>query len=238
MNQVYPSTTSEIKVLNHGYVRLVEAMGSDLSVSRSARVSYDADWRAGEDEGSDYRLINYLMKNRHTSPFESVQFTFEVSCPIFVARQWFRHRTMKYNEVSARYSVLPKEMYVPEKGFIGIQNSDNKQMRDLVNIPEGLEEEILALIDGQNNQAYATYEKLIELKCPREIARGCLPMNIFTRFFCTVDLHNLLHFIRLRDHSHAQYEIRVYAEALLELIKPIAPVSVEAFNKHILGKFV
>lgn len=224
------------EVLNHGYIRLVESMGSDLSVSRSARVSYDADWRAGEDKGSDFSLINYLMKNRHTSPFECVKFTFEVSCPMFVARQWMRHRSWAYNEISARYSVLPSEMYVPETGLVGVQNSSNKQMRDLTDIDPGKEMAIIAAIEAQNRQAYAVYEGLIKDGCPRELARGVLPMNIFTRFFCSVDLHNLLHFIRLRDHSHAQHEIQVYAVAALELIEPIVPISVAAFRKHVLEK--
>lgn len=223
-------------VLDHGYVRLVDSMGSDLSVVRSARVSYDADWRAGEDEGSDARLINYLVKNHHTSPLECVQFTFEVKCPMFVARQWMRHRSWGYNEVSARYSQLPNEMYVPAKGQVGVQNADNKQMRDLVDIDGSREDEIIKSINDFNELAYQVYESLIKSKCPREIARGVLPMNVYTHFFGTVDLHNLLHFIRLRDHPHAQYEIQVYAQAILDLIRPIVPITVAAFEKHILGE--
>lgn len=228
-------STSIKSVLDHGFVRLVDSMGSDLSVVRSARVSYDADWRAGEDEGSDTRLINYLVKNHHTSPLECVQFTFEIKCPMFVARQWMRHRTWKYSEVSARYSVLPKEMYVPAVGHVGVQNSDNKQMRDLVDIDDSVENEIIQLIRESNDHAYSVYEKLMALKCPREISRGSLPMNIYTHFFATVDLHNLLGFLRLRNHGHSQYEIRVYAEAILDLIRPIAPVTIKAFEKHVLG---
>ena len=118
-----------IKVLDHGLVRLVESMGSDLSIVRNARVSYDAEWRAGEDEGSDSRLVNYLMKNHHTTPFESVVFTFEVKAPIFVLRQWHRHRTWSYNELSARYRELPEEFYVPAMEQLTTQSLDNKQMR-------------------------------------------------------------------------------------------------------------
>src|SRR5687768_15107954 len=118
-----------ISVLDHGFIRLVDSMGSDLSVVRSARVSYDAEWRTGEDEGKDAKLINYLMKNRHTSPFESVTFTFEVKAPIFVFRQWHRHRTWSFNEVSARYSELPEEFYVPAVEQITTQSTSNKQMR-------------------------------------------------------------------------------------------------------------
>lgn len=225
-----------IKLLDHGFIRLVDHMGSDLSVVRSARVSYDADWRAGEDSGSDARLINYLVKNYHTSPLESVQFTFEVKCPMFVARQWMRHRSWSYNEVSARYSVLPDEMYVPEKGLLGVQNKDNKQMRDLADINPESEAETLSLIANANRVAYDMYLMLIAREVPREIARGVLPMNIYTHFFATVDLHNLLGFLRLRDHAHSQYEIQVYAKAICELIEPCVPVTVAAFKKHILGE--
>lgn len=224
-----------INVLDYGHIRLVDSMGSDLSVVRSARVSYNAEWRSGEDSGSDARLINYLVKNRHTSPLESVQFTFEVKCPLFVARQWMRHRSWGFNEVSARYSELPEELYVPTKGTIGVQNKDNKQMRDFADIDDFLEDEIIELISTANRFSYDTYRTLIDKGCPREIARGVLPVNTYTHFFGTVDLHNLLHFIRLRDHDHAQYEIRVYAQAILKLIEPIAPVTVAAFRKHILG---
>lgn len=227
-----------IKLLDHGFIRLFESMGSDLSVVRNARVSYDADWRAGEDHGSDARLINYLIKNHHTSPLECVQFTFEVKCPMFVARQWMRHRAWGYNEVSARYSVLPNEMYVPATGLIGVQNSDNKQMRDLVELDPEFEKEIQSLIRYSNKQAYALYESLIAKKVPREIARGVLPMNIYTHFFATVDLHNLFGFLRLRNHDHSQYEIRVYAEAICDLIEPIVPECMKAFRKHILGEIV
>lgn len=227
-----------IKLLDHGFIRLIDHMGSDLSVVRNARVSYDADWRAGEDEGSDTRLINYLVKNHHTSPLESVQFTFEVKCPMFVARQWMRHRAWGYSEVSARYSVLPEEMYVPEKGLLGIQNKDNKQMRDLVDIDPENEAETLSLIASANDAAYKMYLTLIKRKVPREIARGVLPMNIYTHFFGTVDLHNLFGFLRLRDHAHSQYEIQVYAKAILELIAPHIPVTLAAFRKHVLGETV
>lgn len=225
-----------INVLDHGYVRLVDSMGSDLSVVRSARVSYDADWRAGEDQGSDARLINYLVKNKHTSPLESVQFTFEVKCPIFVARQWMRHRSWGFNEVSARYSELPEEMYVPAVGTIGSQNKDNKQMRDFdSDFNREYEEAVAETIRAANAVAYNSYRALIAANCPREIARGVLPVNIYTHFFGTVDLHNLLHFLKLRDHDHAQHEIRVYASAIRDLIAPIVPVTMAAFNRHILG---
>lgn len=224
---------TKINVLNHGFTRLVEYMGSDLSIARSARVSYDAEWRAGEDEGKDAKLIDYLVRNHHTSPLECVSFTFEVKAPIFVVRQWHRHRTWKYNEVSARYSELPAEFYIPEVSQITTQSSSNKQMRTDDIHPEA--ELFQGMISAQCESAFHTYQAMLKQGVPRELARGVLPMNTYTHMFCTVDLHNLAHFLRLRLHSHSQYEIRVYAEAILELIEPIVPVAVAALRKHVLG---
>lgn len=222
----------EIKVLNHGLVRLIDSMGSDLSIVRSARVSYDAEWRAGADEGKDAKLIDYLVKNHHTSPLECVQFTFEVKAPIFVFRQWHRHRTWSFNEVSARYSELPEEFYVPEMSQITGQSTSNKQMRTDEVHPEA--DYFQQLIDDQCAECFKSYQELLRKGCPRELARGVLPMNTYSHMFCTVDLHNLAHFLRLRLHSHSQYEIRVYAQAMLELIEPIVPVAVAALKKHVL----
>lgn len=222
--------TKEIKLLDHGYVRLVDSMGNDLSVVRSARVSYDAEWRAGEDEGKDAKLINYLMRNRHTSPFESVTFTFEVKAPIFVFRQWHRHRTWSFNEISARYAELPEEFYVPHKSKITEQSVNNKQQRTDEEIEcAGL---CSVIIRQLCEESFKTYRDLIDMGCPRELARGVLPVNTYSKMFATIDLHNLLGFIRLRDHSHAQYEIQVYAQAMLELIRDIVPVSVAAFEEN------
>jgi thymidylate synthase (FAD) len=218
----------EIKLLDHGHIRLVDHMGSDLSIVRSARVSYDADWRAGEDEGKDVKLINYLMKNRHTSPFESVTFTFEVKAPIFVFRQWHRHRTWSFNEISARYAELPEEFYVPAVDKITTQSVNNKQQRtDEQHADAAYMRE---LIQQSGQAAFDRYRILLERGCPRELARGVLPVNTYSKMFATIDLHNLLGFIRLRDHAHAQYEIQVYAQAMLELIRPIVPVAVAAFE--------
>jgi len=222
-----------IHVLNHGLVRLVEHMGSDLSIVRSARVSYDAEWRAGEDEGKDAKLIDYLVRNHHTSPLECVSFTFEVKAPIFVVRQWHRHRTWKYNEVSARYSELPAEFYIPEVRQITTQSASNKQMRTDDIHPDA--EFYQAVLTKQCEDAFATYKMMLNAGVPRELAHGVLPMNTYTHMFATVDLHNLAHFLRLRLHSHAQYEIRVYAEAMLRLIEPVVPVAVAALRKHVLS---
>lgn len=214
-----------INVLNHGYVRLVDHMGSDLSIVRSARVSYNADWR---ENGDDTKLINYLVKNKHTSPFESVVFTFEVMAPIFVFRQWHRHRTWSFNEVSARYTQLPEVFYIPEVSQITTQSKDNKQMRTGEIHPQA--EHLQDMISTQCKNAFWNYNELIRLGCPRELARGVLPANTFSRMFATVDLHNLMHFLKLRLHEHAQYEIRVYAEAMLQLIRPIVPITIAAYE--------
>ena len=220
----------KIDVLDHGFVRLVEHMGSDLSIVRNARVSYDAEWRAGEDAGKDEKLIRYLMKNRHTSPFESVVFSFDVKAPIFVFRQWHRHRTWSFNEISARYAALPAEFYVPDVDQITTQSTDNKQMRTSVIHPAagGFRDRIA--YHCQNS--HAEYQSLIAEGCTRELARGVLPVNTYSHMFATVDLHNLFHFLTLRLHEHAQYEIRVYAEAMLTLIEPIVPVAVAAFREY------
>lgn len=220
---------SEIKVLDHGLVRLVDHMGNDLSIVRAARVSYDADWRTGEDEGKDEKLIAYLMKNHHTSPFEAVTFTFEVKAPLFVFRQWHRHRTWSYNEVSARYSELPEEFYVPELSDITHQSTSNKQMRTSEQHDNALL--MQSYMRKSMMDAFALYKELLAQGCPRELARAVLPTSTYSRMFATVDLHNLFHFLRLRLHEHAQKEIRVYAEAMLELVEPIVPYAVAAFKE-------
>lgn len=218
-------------VLDHGFVRLVEHMGGDVSIVRAARNSYDAAWKAGEDEGSDTRLINYLMRNRHTSPFEAVVMTFEVKAPIFVLRQWHRHRTWSYNELSARYKPLPDEFYIPDPDTIGIQSKSNKQMRD-VDKQHPHAASVAHEIRMVQERAYEIYEQLLEADVPRELARSVLPVSIYSNMFATVNLHNLLHFLELRLHEHAQYEIRVYAQALLNLASIVAPVSISAFRNH------
>ncbi len=230
-----------IKLLDHGFVRLVDSMGSDLSIARNARVSYDADWRAGDDKGSDSRLINYLYNNGHNTPFEAVTFTFDVKAPIFVFRQWHRHRTQSFNELSARYRELPEEFYIPEPHLVGTQNADNKQMRDPLTPEEYAalpEEERKAverhtgLMNTSNKLSFETYKQLIAAGVPRELARSVLPVGTYSHMFATVNLHNLFRFLAERLHPHAQYEIRVYAEAMLELIEPVVPVAVAAFKKR------
>lgn len=226
------------KVLNgQGYVRLVDHMGNDLSIVRAARVSYDADWRAGDNEKSDERLINYLLKNKHTSPFEAVQFTFEVMVPIFLARQWHRHRTWAYNEVSARYTELDLGQFLPTPDRIGIQSTDNKQASTFIPWDELTPEQrnnakdAVAVMANSFQRAFTDYKTLLALGVPRERARIVLPVASFTRYFGSVNLHNLFHFLSLRVHSHAQWEIQQYANAIVELIEPVVPVSVAAWKE-------
>jgi thymidylate synthase (FAD) len=220
---------NKIDLLDHGFVRLVDHMGSDLSIVRNARVSYDAEWRAGEDEGSDARLINYLYNHGHNTPFEAVTFTFDVKAPIFVFRQWHRHRTQSYNELSARYRELPEEFYIPEPSQITTQSTDNKQMRTDEVHPEA--EKFRQMMCTNNEAAFRHYKQMIADGCPRELARSVLPVSTYSHMFATMNLNNLFKFLAERLHPHAQYEIRVYAEAMLELIEPVAPVAVAAFKK-------
>lgn len=217
-----------IKVLDHGFVHLVDSMGSDLSVVRAARVSYNASWRAGSDTGSDKRLINYLWRNSHTTPFEAVTFTFEVKAPIFVIRQWHRHRTWSYNEVSARYTELPEEFYTPDPQNIGHQSKDNKQGRTLgVHVHD---------VDGYVaacNNAFDLYNMLLNEKWPRELARMVLPLSTYTHMFATVNLLNCLKFLSLRCDAHSQWEIQQYAYAVAGLIRPVVPVCYEAWENKL-----
>jgi thymidylate synthase (FAD) len=173
------------------------------------------------------------MKNKHTSPFEAVSFTFEVKAPIFVFRQWHRHRTWSYNEISARYAELPEEYYIPEIDQITTQSTSNKQMRTTEQHPAA--QACKNIIADSCAFSFSAYKSLIASGVPRELARGVLPVNTYSHMFATTNLHNLFHFLRLRLNSHAQYEIRVYAEAMLELITPIVPVSVAAFKKTLVA---
>lgn len=217
----------KINVLDHGYVRLVDSMGGDLSITRAARVSYDAAWRAGEDEGSDAKLIRYLWRNRHTTPFEAVTLTFEIHAPIFVFRQWHRHRTWSFNELSARYRELPEEFYVPDAALIGVQSTNNKQGRDLTDAPDRTAE--TDLLRQQCESAFETYRSLLASGWPRELARSVLPVNTYSTMFATVDLLNLLKFLTLRCDPHAQHEIRVYAEAMRDMAATVAPIALAAW---------
>ena len=211
-----------MQVLDKGFIELIAHMGDDNTVVSAARVSY-----LGETKGleQDTQLIKYLLKNRHTSPFEQVEFQFMVKCPLFVRSQWMRHRTWSYNEVSRRYTSDEIEFHVPSE--IRLQSNDNKQMS------AGIMENPGLIIDAMKTSAlmcYEMYEGMIRLGVAREQARMILPQSMYTKFYAKVDLHNLFHFLELRNHEHAQPEIRLYAQAIEELIKPIVPISYEAWK--------
>lgn len=223
-----------INVLDKGYVRLIESMGSDLSIVRAARVSYDADWREG-DEQKDAKLIRYLWEHKHTSPFEAVTVTFEVRAPIFIFRQWHRHRTQSYNEISARYTELEDEFYVPDPTVIGEQSKNNKQARDLTQHDDDDDflRERQSQIKTYNEaceSAFGEYDWLMSKGWPRELARMVLPLSTYSRMFATANLLNWFRFLTLRDDPHAQWEIQQYAKAVKELLRPIVPVSVGVFE--------
>jgi thymidylate synthase (FAD) len=218
----------KIDVLDKGYVRLVDSMGNDLSVVRAARVSHDADPRTGVDAGKDEKLIAYLAEHEHMTPFESIVLTLEIKCPIFIARQFHRHRTQSINEVSARYTQTHEEFYVPAPEHIGTASPTNKQGRVLgeqnINVHNRIN--IACMF------AFDVYEKLIASGCPREVARAVLPLSTYTRYFTTMNLRNLVHFIKLRDHSTAQWEAQQYAQAMKQIAVSVAPISVSALLGH------
>lgn len=221
-----------IPVLDKGFVRLVDYMGSDDRIVQAARVSYGSGTKSfRQDRG----LIHYLIRNWHTSPFEQVILTFHTKMPIFVARQWVRHRTARLNEISGRYSVMKDEFYVPHPEHIRPQSLDNKQGRSEERFDEATEEQIIRMFSEEQAGIYANYEKLLETGLAREIARNNLPLSLYTEWYWQIDLHNLFHFLRLRMDAHAQYEIRAYAEAMAQCAKAVAPIAYEAFEEHILG---
>jgi thymidylate synthase (FAD) len=219
-------------VLDKGFVRLVDYMGGDERIVQAARVSYGSGTKTfRQDRG----LIHYLIRNWHTSPVEQVQLTFHCKMPIFVARQWVRHRTARLNEISGRYSVMKDEFYVPSPEHIRPQSKDNKQGRSEDRYSSEEEREIIALFEEEQRQVYANYQKLLDKNVARELARNNLPLSMYTEWYWQIDLHNLFHFLRLRLDAHAQYEIRAYAEPMAECARAVAPLAYEAFEEHILG---
>jgi thymidylate synthase (FAD) len=221
----------EIKVLDKGFVRLVDYMGGDQRIVQSARVSYGEGTKTfRQDRG----LIHYLIRNWHTSPFEQVQLTFHTKMPIFVARQWVRHRTARLNEISGRYSVMKEEFYVPEPENVCYQSESNKQGRSEA-LPAHEAKSVIDQMEREQKEMYANYEALLDKGVARELARANLPNSLYTEWYWQIDLHNLFHFLRLRMDPHAQYEIRVFAEAMADCAKAVAPLAYEAFEEHILG---
>jgi len=249
-NQTLRPVSSELEevlyqpfnVLDHGFVRVIDYMGNDSSVVQSARVSYGA---GTKKVNADKALINYLMAHRHTTPFEMCEIKFHIKLPIFVARQWIRHRTASVNEYSARYSIVEDEFYIPQAQHLSAQSKINHQGRDETKILNKEEQKkVLQILKADSANAYNNYLEMINQDAEgnivnsdkeglaRELARMNLPLSCYTQWYWKIDLHNLLHFLNLRADSHAQYEIRVYAEVMLDLVKKWVPHCYEAFLKN------
>ena len=222
-----------IPCLDHGFIRLIDYMGNDAAIVQAARVSYgEGTKKVRQDRG----LIRYLLRNAHTSPFEMCEIKLHCKMPIFVARQWVRHRTASLNEISARYSVLDREFYLPAPQDLAVQAQNNRQGRGDTLTPEQ-SAMVLALLKRDATTAYDTYERLLseEFGLARELARMNLPVNLYTQWYWKVDLHNLLRFLRLRMDAHAQYEIRVFADAIASLVADWVPLTWEAFSDFRVG---
>ena len=229
-----------IPVLDHGFVRVIDYMGDDAAVVQAARVSYGKGTKKISDDAG---LINYLLRHRHTTPFEMCEIKYHVKLPIFVARQWIRHRTANVNEYSARYSVLDREFYVPEEDDLAAQSSSNRQGRG--NILSG--KEAKRVLEILREDAQMTYDHYIEMLneseegniidvskegLARELARMNLTLSTYTQWYWKTDLHNLLNFLSLRADTHAQYEIRVYADAMMETLRRWCPITFQSFSDH------
>lgn len=222
---------SPVQCLDHGHVRIVDVMGDDAAIVQAARVSYGKGTKTvREDRG----LIRYLVRHRHTSPLEMCEIKLHVKLPIFVARQWIRHRTAKINEISGRYSILDDEFYIPNGLNVLAQAKDNKQGRGDA-LPRDVVDKFLALTAGNAAETYNEYETSAADGVARELARINLPLNLYTSWYWKVDLHNLLHFLKLRMDPHAQYEIRVYADAIAKFVEAWVPFAWEAFEEYVLG---
>ncbi|WP_281966743.1 FAD-dependent thymidylate synthase [Roseovarius nanhaiticus] len=222
-------------VLDHGFVRVIDYMGDDAAITQAARVSYGKGTKSVQnDEG----LIRYLMRHWHSTPFEMCEIKLHVKLPVFVARQWIRHRTANVNEYSARYSILDREFYIPAPEHLNAQSVINNQGRG--DVLEGEEaQRVLRYLRDDAMRAYDHYEEMIsdegQQGLARELARMNLPANIYTQWYWKVDLHNLLHFLRLRADSHAQYEIRVYAEEICKIVADWVPFAYRAFEDYRMG---
>jgi len=232
-----------LPVLDHGFVRVIDYMGDDAAVVQAARVSYGRGTkRVQEDRG----LIRYLLRHRHTTPFEMCEIKFHIKLPIFVARQWIRHRTANVNEYSGRYSVMDREFYVPAPEHLAAQSRSNRQGRGSV-LTGGEATEVLEMLKQDAARSYASYERMLNENeagepldeerqgLARELARMNLPVNFYTQWYWKCDLHNLLHFLSLRADPHAQYEIRAYADVILQAVKRWVPLTAEAYEDYVAG---
>ena len=229
-----------LPVLDHGFVRIIDYMGDDAAIVQAARVSYGKGTTKVSDDAG---LLNYLLRHRHSTPFEMCEIKYHIKLPIFIARQWIRHRTANVNEYSARYSVLDREFYIPDQVNLATQSKSNRQGRG--EVLEG--KEAAAVLDLLRDDAENNYNHYVEMLnedesghiidesrdgLSRELARMNLTLNTYTQWYWKIDLHNLLHFLSLRADEHAQYEIRVYAEAIIETVKRWRPITYDAFIDH------
>jgi len=224
-----------IPVLDHGFIRVIDYMGDDGAIVQAARVSYGAGTKHVQNDAG---LIRYLMRHWHSTPFEMCEVKLHVKLPVFVARQWIRHRTANVNEYSARYSILDREFYIPAPENLAAQSVVNNQGRG--EVLSGAESaRVLEILKSDAGQAYDHYEEMLsqdgQQGLARELARMNLPMNIYTQWYWKTDLHNLFHFLRLRADAHAQYEIRVYAEAIAACVRDWVPLAYGAFEDYRMG---
>lgn len=235
-----PNTLPMTPVLDHGHVRLLDWMGNDLSIIRAARQSFNAMWRTGLDEANDAKLMRRLWGGggimgenpKHSTPFEAVTLSFEIKAPIMVFRQWHRHRTQAYNEMSARYMELPEEYYVPAPEAVGVQSIENKQGRTAGDADLLAKRELEILRQAAHSATgFQLYRELLASGWPRELARGHLGVFTYSQMSATMSLLNLFRFLTLRADGHAQYEIRVYAEAIIDMIRPLYPVALSCFQE-------
>lgn len=221
-----------INCLDHGFVRLVDYMGGDSSIVQAARVSYGKGTKTtSEDRG----LIRYLMRNHHTTPLEMVEMKWHCKMPIFVARQWVRHRTASINEYSLRYSEPKDEFYIPKADEIRFQSVSNRQGSSEEKVSDEVASKVIDFITQTSTSSMKTYEEMSKDGIAKELARMGLPINLYTEWYWKNDLHNTLHFLKLRLDHHAQKEIRVYAEAMADVVKKVTPLAYEAFEDYVLN---
>lgn len=232
-----------VPVLDHGFIRVIDYMGTDNAIVQAARVSYG---KGTKKTREDAGLINYLLRHRHTTPFEMCEIKLHIKLPIFIARQWIRHRTANVNEYSGRYSILDREFYVPAPEHLAAQSISNRQGRG--DVLEGEEaQRVLDILKSDAQQCYDHYQEMLnedevgnvvdedKQGLARELARMNLPVNFYTQWYWKIDLHNFMHFLALRADDHAQYEIRVYAQAMLDVLKRWVPITYAAFMDYRMG---
>ena len=230
-----------IKILDHGFVRVIDYMGDDSAIVQAARVSYG---KGTKQVSQDKGLINYLMRHRHTTPFEMCDIKFHIKLPIFIARQWIRHRTASVNEYSGRYSIMNNEFYIPARENLSPQSLINKQGREDTAVPTEVADKVLKILHDDANKCYDHYIEMMNeddagniinedtIGISRELARMNLTLNCYTEWYWKTNLHNLFHFLALRADDHAQYEIRVYAEAMLDITRAWVPFACNAFEEY------